>query len=57
MTILMPEPQEGVEIDEEKVKKEMEEQDPMEERLKPISEDKTQGAKSAWTVKTYGDCS
>lgn len=29
----------------------------MEERLKPISDDKTVFDKAAWTLNTYGDCS
>lgn len=56
MTILKPEIPEGVEVDEEKLMKELEEKDPLEERLKPLSKDTTSKNVAAWTSKKYGDC-
>lgn len=55
MKVMMPEVPEGVEVDEEKVMKELQEKDPLEEKLKPLSKD-TAGSIPAWTVKKYGDC-
>ena len=55
MTILKPEIPEGVEVDEEKLMKELEQKDPIEERLKPISSD-NKGNNAAWTIRRYGDC-
>lgn len=51
-TWLKPEPVEGEEVDEEKVMKELEAKDPLEERLKPISKDGPYG----WAIKKVGDC-
>lgn len=43
-----------MEVDEEKLMKELEAKDPLEERLKPISKDKLEDER-AWALKVIGD--
>jgi radial spoke head protein 4A len=54
LTLLKPTIPEGVEVDEEKLMKELEAKDPLEERLKPISKDKLEDER-AWALKVIGD--
>lgn len=56
LTHLPPEIPEGADVDEEKLKKEIEAKDPFEEPLKPVGEDKLKNGQCAWTLKSYGDC-
>lgn len=54
LTLLKPNIPEGVEVDEEKLMKELEAKDPLEDRLKPASADKF-GGDNAWALKIVGD--
>lgn len=54
LTLLKPNIPDGEEVDEEKLMKELELKDPLEERLKPISQDQHNG-KNLWAIRTLGD--
>lgn len=56
LTLLKPTIPEGVEVDEEKLMKELEAKDPLEERLKPLAKDKL-AESAAWALKVVGDAS
>jgi hypothetical protein len=56
LTLLKPTIPEGVEVDEEKLMKELEAKDPLEDRLKPLSRDRL-NSEPAWAVKVVGDTS
>lgn len=56
LTLLKPNIPEGVEVDEEKLMKELEAKDPLEDRLKSISDDKLNG-EAGWALKVVGDAS
>lgn len=56
LTLLKPNIPEGVEVDEEKLMKELEMKDPLEDRLKSISQDCC-GEEEAWALKVVGDTS